>query len=60
MATAPRLPDVSDALARVESLLAGSAGPRVSDRLDPAWASRVRETAEQISRAIGFVPRVHA
>lgn len=36
MATAPGLPDVSDALARVESLLAGSAGPRVPDRLDPA------------------------
>ena len=36
MSTAPRSPDVSDALARVESLLAGSPGPRVPDRLDPA------------------------
>lgn len=36
MSTAPRVPDVSDALARVESLLAGNTGPRVPERLDPA------------------------
>ena len=36
MATAPRPPDVSDALARVETLLAGSPAPQVPDRLDPA------------------------
>jgi len=36
MSTAPRMPDVSDALARVESLLAGNTGPQVPDRLDPA------------------------
>ena len=36
MATAPRPLDVSDALARVETLLAGSPAPQVPDRLDPA------------------------
>ena len=41
MSTAPRSPDVSDALARVEALLTGSSGPRVPDRFNPAsirWA----------------------
>jgi DNA-binding IclR family transcriptional regulator len=41
-------------------LVAGLSVSAPSDRLDPAWSSRVRETADQISRAIGFVPRVHA
>lgn len=36
MATASPIPDVSEALARVESLLAGSPGPKVPDRLDAA------------------------
>ena len=43
MSTAPRVPDVSDALARVESLLAGNTGPQVP-ALDPAcirWVSLV-------------------
>jgi hypothetical protein len=44
MSTVPRVPDVSDALARVESLLAGNTGPQVPQRLDPAcirWVSLV-------------------
>ncbi len=36
MATPRPTLDVSEALARVESLLAGSPGPKVPDRLDPA------------------------
>ncbi|MCC6533795.1 MAG: IclR family transcriptional regulator [Burkholderiales bacterium] len=38
-------------------LVAGLSVSAPSDRLDPAWAARVRETAEQISRAMGYVPR---
>ena len=41
MSTAPRSPDVSDALARVEALLTSTSGPRVPDRFNPAsvrWA----------------------
>ena len=37
-------------------LVAGLSVSAPSDRLDPAWSSRVRETAEQISRAMGYVP----
>ena len=37
-------------------LVAGLSVSAPSDRLDPAWASRVRETAQQISRAMGYVP----
>ena len=36
-------------------LVAGLSVSAPSDRLDLAWASRVRETARQISRAMGYV-----
>ncbi len=35
-------------------LVAGLSVSAPSDRLDPAWSGRVRETAEQISRAMGY------
>jgi DNA-binding IclR family transcriptional regulator len=35
-------------------LVAGLSVSALSDRLDKAWAPRVRETAERISRAIGY------
>jgi DNA-binding IclR family transcriptional regulator len=35
-------------------LVAGLSVSAPSDRLDPAWSSRVRETAEHISRAMGY------
>jgi DNA-binding IclR family transcriptional regulator len=38
-------------------LVAGLSVSAPSDRLDPAWSGRVRETAEQISRAMGYVAR---
>jgi DNA-binding IclR family transcriptional regulator len=38
-------------------MVAGLSVSAPSDRLDPAWATRVRETAERISRAMGYVPR---
>ncbi|MPZ45669.1 MAG: helix-turn-helix domain-containing protein [Betaproteobacteria bacterium] len=41
-------------------LVAGLSVSAPTDRLDPAWSGRVRETAEQISRAIGYAPRAHA
>ena len=41
-------------------LVAGLSVSAPSDRLDPAWSSRVRETAEQISRAMGYVPHSQA
>lgn len=37
-------------------LVAGLSVSAPSDRLDPAWSGRVRDTAEQISRAMGYVP----
>jgi DNA-binding IclR family transcriptional regulator len=41
-------------------LVAGLSVSAPSDRLDPAWSGRVRDAAEQISRAMGYVPRVPA
>ena len=41
-------------------LVAGLSVSAPSDRLHPGWASRVRETAEQISRAMGYAARAHA
>ena len=41
-------------------LVAGLSVSAPSDRLDTAWSGRVRETAEQISRAMGYVPHDHA
>ncbi|MGH8635830.1 MAG: IclR family transcriptional regulator [Burkholderiales bacterium] len=41
-------------------LVAGLSVSAPSDRLDPAWSGRVRETAEQISRAMGYAARAHA
>jgi len=38
-------------------LVAGLSVSAPSDRLDKNWASSVRETAERISRAMGFQPR---
>lgn len=41
-------------------LVAGLSVSAPSDRLNPAWSSRVRDTAERISRAMGYVPRAHS
>jgi DNA-binding IclR family transcriptional regulator len=41
-------------------LVAGLSVSAPVDRLQVAWASRVRETAEAISRAMGFDPSVPA
>jgi DNA-binding IclR family transcriptional regulator len=41
-------------------LVAGLSVSAPSDRLDPAWSDRVRQTAEQISRAMGYAPRAHS
>ena len=38
-------------------LVAGLSVSAPSDRLDPAWAMRVRDAAEQVSRAMGYAPR---
>ncbi len=38
-------------------LVAGLSVSAPSDRLDPAWALRVRDAAEQVSRAMGYTPR---
>jgi DNA-binding IclR family transcriptional regulator len=38
-------------------LVAGLSVSAPSDRLDPAWAGRVRDAAERVSRAMGYVPR---
>jgi DNA-binding IclR family transcriptional regulator len=38
-------------------LVAGLSVSAPSDRLDKAWATRVRQTAERISQAIGFPGR---
>lgn len=38
-------------------LVAGLSVSAPSDRLDPAWSARVRDTAEQISRAMGYARR---
>lgn len=38
-------------------LVAGLSVSAPSDRLDPAWSARVRETAERISRAMGYTAR---
>jgi DNA-binding IclR family transcriptional regulator len=35
-------------------LVAGLSVSAPSDRLDKAWAAQLRQTAERISRAIGF------
>ncbi len=37
-------------------LVAGLSVSAPADRLDPAWADKVRETAERISRALGYRP----
>ena len=38
-------------------LVAGLSVSAPSDRLDPAWAARVRDAAAQVSRAMGYTPR---
>jgi DNA-binding IclR family transcriptional regulator len=38
-------------------LVAGLSVSAPSDRLDTAWAARVRDAAEQVSRAMGYVSR---
>ncbi|RPI47174.1 MAG: IclR family transcriptional regulator [Betaproteobacteria bacterium] len=38
-------------------LVAGLSVSAPSDRLDSAWALRVRDTAEEVSRAMGYAPR---